>query len=283
MKLLRIALVNIFTVCLVWHEPTTATEQPQRIVSTHLCTDQYLLLLADYDRIVSISSFSTNPNLSVLAEEAMQFPLNLGQAEEIVQFQPDLILTIQFGNPHVALLRKLGYQVIEIPIAQSVEDIRSNILTISEVIGEKQRGVRMLKEFDRKLNLLRNRKSDIQPLIAIYRANGYTSGRQTLIAEIVQYAGLRNLATELGMEHTRHLPLEVLVTQKPHGLILDIDTKPRSLAYELPSHPAIRRAFAELPRINIPAKYWTCGTPFVSDALEQLVDFRQLIEKSSRQ
>ena len=282
MNLIRKVLFSVFVPTLALFELAIGQEPPKRIVSTHLCTDQYLLLLANHDRIVSLSAYSTRPNLSVLSEEAKQFPLNQGNAEEIVLLQPDLILTVQFGNPHVALLRKLGYRVVEIPLASSVEDIRSTILVISEVVGEKKRGKEILRDFDSRINRHRQQGSDIQPVVAIYRANGYTSGSQTLISEIVETASLRNLASELGMEQIRHLPLEILVKQRLDGLIIDTVEKRRSLAYEVPNHPAIRRMFKELPRISISAKYWTCGTPFVSDALDRLVEFRKQIVEGIR-
>lgn len=283
MKLTQKVLIGVIALTLVQCQLALAQDSPKRIVSTHLCTDQYLLLLADRDRIVSLSAYSTNSDLSVLSEEAKRFPLNQGNAEEIVLFRPDLILTIQFGNPHVAILRKLGYRVVEIPLALSIDDIRTNILKISKVIGFRNRGEEMLKNFDNRLNVHREKSSEIQPVVAIYRANGYTSGDQTLISEILESASLRNLASELGIKHTRHLPLETLVTQRPDGLIINSETKRRSLAYELPSHPAIQKMFKELPRINLSAKYWTCGTPFVIDALDKLVEFRKEIVQKIRE
>ena len=283
MNFIRMVLFSVFVPALALSELAIAQDPPKRIVSTHLCTDQYLLLLADHDRIVSLSAYSTRPNLSVLSEEAKQFPLNQGNAEEIVLLQPDLILTVQFGNPHVALLRKLGYRVVEIPLASSVEDIRSNILMISEAVGEKKRGMEMLRNFDSRINSHREQESDVQPVVAVYRANGYTSGSQTLISEIVETARLRNLASELGMEQVRHLPLEVLVKQRLDGLIIDTVERRRSLAYEVPDHPAIRRMFKQLPRISISAKYWTCGTPFVAHALDRLVEFRKQIVQGIRE
>ncbi|MCB1809381.1 MAG: ABC transporter substrate-binding protein, partial [Candidatus Competibacteraceae bacterium] len=65
---------------------------PQRIVSLNLCTDQWLLLLAERNRIASLTWLSADPEESPLAAEAQGIVLNYGQAEDIIPLQPDLIL-----------------------------------------------------------------------------------------------------------------------------------------------------------------------------------------------
>ena len=148
--------------------------KPSRIVSTHLCTDQLLLLLSDHDRIASLSFFSHNPDMSAMSETARNFPVNHGFAEEIVALDPDLILTSTFGHSSILLLERLGYQVRTIPVAGSLDDITSNIRLVADAIGESARGNAMATEFADRINTVRQQEVKIRPLLAIYNQNGFT-------------------------------------------------------------------------------------------------------------
>ena len=108
--------------------PSAADDRPSRIVSTHLCGDQLLLLLADRDRLRSISFFATDPDLSQLADLAKGLPRNRGLAEEILPLAPDIVFAGAFAaRPTVHLLRRLGVKVAEVPTAVTFDDIRQNI------------------------------------------------------------------------------------------------------------------------------------------------------------
>ena len=267
----------VFAVLFVCFKIASADQKPERIASTHLCTDQLLLLIADPDRIASLSIFASNPNMSMMAESAQPYPVNHGLAEELVVLNPDLILTSQFGSPNVLLLQRLGYRILNIPVALTIDNIRSNILVIADAIGERDRAENLIREFNRRIELQRVPEHEPHPMIVMYQPNGYTFGDQTLRSQIIEYAGFKNLAIELGMSHTRHLPLEVLITSRLDALMVETDYDHAALAHELPNHPAIQTAFADVPRVDVPGKMWICGTPFITDALEHLVKFRSQI------
>ena len=69
---------------------------PRRIVSLNLCTDQLLMLLAP-ERIAALSILATDPLLSVMAAEARRYPLVRGDAEEVLRFDPDLVVAAPFA------------------------------------------------------------------------------------------------------------------------------------------------------------------------------------------
>ena len=274
MKIVRIMLYAVLAVFFVISLPASANGKPERIVSTHVCTDQLLMLLADHERIVSLSHFASDPDMSVMAEEANRFPVNYGFAEEIVVLDPDLIVTIEFGNANVMLMRKLGYRVVEIPVALNLRDIRSNILAVAEAVGEYDRGLGLARDLENRIANASRRNSELRPLLVMYRVNGFTFGKETLVSELIEHAGFRNLASELGISHAQNLPLEILVSHRPDVLMADGNFKTSALANELPNHRALRRAFRDIPRVDLPGKFWVCGTPFVADALEHLANFR---------
>ena len=108
--------------------PVFAQEAAQRIVSMNLCTDQLLLLLVDKSRIASLSYFAANPDYSALANLAADIPANRGQADEVITFAPDLVLTSQFSATLAAnLLERMHYDVHRLGFAASLDDIYAKI------------------------------------------------------------------------------------------------------------------------------------------------------------
>ena len=254
--------------------PIVKAGKPERIVSMNVCTDQLLMLIADHSRISSVSHLAHQPENSAMWESARKFPANHGLAEEITSYRPDLIITSKFSRPQVSLLRKIGYSVLEIPIAESFSAIRANIRMVAEAVGETERGEQLIAEFDDAIKTAQDQRDRYKPLIALYFENGFTFGRNTLISEIVDQAGFRNLATELGISRGR-LPLEILVTHRPEALMITNRNYSPALANELPNHPAIRLYFSETPKIGSNSNLWICGTPFAAEAISRLVKFRK--------
>src|SRR5690606_1418517 len=78
--------------------PADAVENPQRVVSINVCTDQLALLLADEGQLESVSYLSQDPELSVMAAKARKMPVNYAQAEEVFLMKPDLVLAGTFSS-----------------------------------------------------------------------------------------------------------------------------------------------------------------------------------------
>lgn len=260
-----------------------AAERPSRIVSMNLCADQLLLLLADRERIASVSYLAANPRASAMAEETRGLHLNHGLAEEILPLEPDLVIAGAFTTrPTAFLLRRLGYRVIDQPVANDLDDIRANIRRIATAVGVPERGEALIADFDARLAALPPPRGRA-PRTALYWANGFTSGKDTLAQAIVTAAGLHNLADDLGISGSWQLPLETLLAADPEALITGRAREQPALANESFRHPALRQRFAGRPQLQIADKYWICGTPWVATAIEQLAAFREAIRNGADQ
>ena len=250
---------------------TPALSKPTRVVSMNLCADQLLLLLADRAHIASIGYLAVDANASAMAEAARGLDINHGLAEEIIPLEPDLVLAGSLTTrPTVFLLRRLGYRVVELPVASTFDDIRANIRTVAEAIGERERGESIVASFDRNLASTTDSDGSRNPVAALYWANGYSSGRGTLADVVARAAGFRNLASELGLAGTAQLPLETLLASKPDVLIVGRQRGGAAMAHEHLRHPAFRKAFADHPTVTLPNRLWVCGTPFVAEAVNRL-------------
>ena len=167
-------------------------EKPKRIVSLNLCTDQLLMMLVDSDRIAAVSYLSRNEDTSVMAQQARKLPLAYGFAEEILTLKSDLVLAGTFTTrPTVALLKRLGHNVLVVPPAYSLDDIRKNVRLVAAAVGEEEKGAALIDAFDQRLKRLARPPSDPKFTIVTYYANNYTSGSNTLADDVIRAAGFR--------------------------------------------------------------------------------------------
>lgn len=264
--------------------PRAAGAEPQRIVSLNLCADQLLIQLADRDAIASLSFLSHQTESSVMAAEARRFPINRGRAEEIITLDPDLVLAGRYTTrTTVDILRRLGYRVVELGVADDLAGVRRSIRTIAAAIGRSERGDALIQAFDARLTAAGPQPGAPRPLAAIYWPRGYSSGDGTLAADALAAAGFDNLAIRLGLQGTARLPLEVLLHSRADLIVLDDHgSDAPAVATEVFRHPALAKTLAGLPRVSIPASYWICGIPAVAEAVERLAAARDRINAGTR-
>ena len=246
--------------------------KPQRIVSINLCTDQLLILLADRKNITSLSYLAANKNSSAMYKEAIGIKQNYGKAEDILLMKPDLILAGSYtSRPAVFLLKRLGFNIVELPVATSLDDIRRNIMTVASAIGEVEKGKQLIASFNQRLSKALTARPKHPPVAVFYRENGYTTGGNTLANTILEIGGFSNLATQLGISGNGHLSLETLIIEDPDIIISGKQrSKKGSVAMAVFQHPAFKQFKAHKQLVHISDPLWVCGTPFILDAVEHL-------------
>ncbi len=250
---------------------------PRRVVSIHLCADQLLLTLADRSQIASVSRFAVDPQRSQMADAARGIPLNRGQAEEVISRRPDLVLAgARSARATVRTLTKLGFRVVDLPLARDFDDIRAQIAQVAGLVGKPEKGAALIAAMDDTLRRARDDTTGSRPVAAIYQPMGFTSGRGSLEHALLTAAGFANLADLLGYRLFGHLPLETLVTEKPDIVInwMGHDDDP-SLARQGYRHPAFARGSWRV--VTLPQKYWSCGMWYSADAVAQLAAVRRTL------
>ena len=261
-QLFKQILVNV--ALLSWATLTYAA--PQKIVSLNLCTDQLLMLLADPNQIASLSKIVDDQNVSFFAEKSVEFRKNRGDAEEIFVDSPDLVVAgVYTEKATVQILQSLGVRVEIFPIEQNFDDIIQNIRKMGLLVGHSDRSERMIDDFNVRLAELRSGITE-RPRAAIYSANGYTTGTDTMSGQILKTAGFQNITEEVGMSFGGTLPLETLVMLQPDFVITGKAYPGHSRSEEILKHPALR-PFKGITQTD--AK-WICGTPAVLDAVAEL-------------
>lgn len=252
------------------------TQAPQRIASLNLCLDQMLLKLVAPERIASVTYLSAEPALSPFAGQLQGIKLNHGSAEELIPLAPDLILTGDFGaREAVRLLERLDQPVVRLALPDSLDGIRQHIRTMGRLVGAEARADQLLTELDSALGRLTAVQAEGQPRPGAfwYSANSMVAGSGTLENELMQRAGYRNLASELGLSQFQPLALERLLAAEPELLILSQPYgQAFSLAREYLEHPVLARLDAR--RLAVPAALSGCPAPVMAQVIETLADGR---------
>jgi iron complex transport system substrate-binding protein len=260
--------------------PTGAIDKPRRIVSLDLCTDQLLVELAERNRIVAVTHLAGDPAVSAIPEAARGLAITRGGAEDVLRYDPDLILAGPFGvAATVDLLRRLGRTVGVVPQPADFDGVRASVRKVAAAIGEPDKGEKLVAEFDRRLAQL-PAPAGVPPTALIYQVGGSVSGAGSLADTALAAAGFRNVSGQYRLTKGGQVPIEALVAKPPDLLVLasNIDEYRTALADNL-RHPAIRLLRERVASLELPWRYWLCGTPHIADAMTLLVEARVLIER----
>ncbi|KAF0176433.1 MAG: iron complex transport system substrate-binding protein [Alphaproteobacteria bacterium] len=260
----------VIVVLLALFAATANAQAPRRVMSINLCTDQLALMLLPRERIASVSWLARDPALSAMAREAMAVPVNHGSSEEVLRARPDIVLAGTYTTrATVETLRALGAPLVEIAPTENWADIRRATREVGDALGERAKADAALARMDATLARLAAEAPAQRPLVAFWSGPGMAPGAGTLSDAVVEAAGARNLARELGIVGFGALDAERLIASSPDLLITAEATPAPSLRREAASHPAIRNRWRGR-MISVPEALTSCGGPFTADAAVQL-------------
>lgn len=248
---------------------------PTRVVSLDLCTDQLLVELAQRDRIAAVTHLAADPAVSAIPDKARGIPITHGNAEDVLRYDPDLVLAGPFGvSSTVDLLRRLGRHVVVVPLPQDLDGVRASVRAVAGAVGEAAKGEALIAELDRRLSLLAPPASP-QPTALIYQVGGSVSGPGSLADAILTAAGLRNMSAAYRLSRGGQVPLESLIAKPPDLLVLASQEEDyRTALADNLRHPIIRRMRERGLWVELPWRFWLCGTPHIADAIERLARVR---------
>lgn len=251
---------------------TAAAAAPQRVVSLNLCTDQYLLALADREQIAALTTFAADPAMSAGAQQAAGIRLIRGAAEEVVRLDPDLVLGGTFTRRETrAMLRRMGYRVVDVPTAESFDAVRATTRDLAALLGHPDRGERLIADLDRALAEDGGDDAAAGPTALYFQRRGFANGAKSLMTEIMASAGLRNAAAAMGLQRTGRVDMEAVVTIRPDILLLDsLTPRLEDQGTHLLRHPALTATVPPERRIAMPQALVICGGPMTATAVARL-------------
>jgi iron complex transport system substrate-binding protein len=244
---------------------------PQRVVSTFLCTDEYVFRLLPRARIAALSyeAIDRKPVVSTIADAAAGLPVIRPSTETVLKLRPDLVVMYAGTNPRLHLgLQKLGVPVLDVPWANSLADVRRVTLMLGDKLGTPARAAALLAEMDRQIAAAKAAAPRPPVRTILYEPQGYASV-QGVTDEILQLAGLVNAAPAAKLTRSGQLPVEAVVASAPELLILGGEERSGSArAYAILHHPALKALdgrtqteFASLTPLMCPGPWSLDATP----------------------
>jgi iron complex transport system substrate-binding protein len=216
---------------------------PKRVVSTFLCTDEYVFRLLPRERIAALSFEATdrNPVVSTIADAAQGLPAIRPSAETVLNYRPDLVVMYQFTMPELhAQLARIGVPVLDVPWANSLADVRRITAMLGEKLGARDQAGTLLKEMDAKIATARAAAPRPPVATLIYEPNGYASSGG-VTADIMTLSGLKDVAPGLRLTRLDTLPVESVIAHAPELVILSGNRHTQNSRADLVQHhPALR-------------------------------------------
>lgn len=233
---------------------------PHHIVSLNLCTDQYLLALADRSQIAAVTRFARDRDMSAAAVAAQQVPPTRATAEELLVLAPDLVLAAPYQI--AARARFLGAaRTVTVPDASDLGGIEANIGAVATAVGHPARGRALIASMQAELAAV-PASTGRPPVVAYYQRGGYLTGTGTLVDDLIRRAGAINLAAVLHRPPLSRLSLEAIIAARPDYLLLERRGNARyDRGAALLDHPALARAFPRPRRLYLDEALTVCGGP----------------------
>ena len=249
-------------------QTVTAVFPPQRIVSTNLCADQLVAVLADPGQIAGLGRYARDPNMSAAADVAQHLPVFGGAAEQLIAARPDLVVGMPASTaPGLAGLEPGSYRTLDVAFVTDYAGIVSAVRQVARAVGHPARGEALIAAMD--ADLARLPHASRPAVAAYYQRRGFLTGSGTLVDDVIRRAGVENLATRLNKPALSQMSLEEMAAAQPDFLIVESATdQVRDQGVAMLHHPALDG----IPRIRMPEAWTVCGGPAYVKAVRAVAE-----------
>ena len=250
--------------------PATARPLP-RVASFGLCADQMVLMLADRAQIASVSDQASGP-LSAFAARARGIPVNRGSAEEVIAAGAKvLIYSDSLGKRSADALAGFGVTAIGLPFADGWAEVDAMTRLVARALDQTARGEALVADMHRRLARLRPAEPRRDwPTVVYYRPDGGGAGAGTFVDASLTAAGFRNLQAEWGPPLWSGVPIEQVVRHPPDLFAVSYFDTSRNALSVLRRNPVLWGHARTRPVLDVPGRYWNCGSPLLVDAVAHL-------------
>lgn len=262
--------------------------KPQKIVCTHVFASEILLDLVDHKRIVGLTKWIHDPDLSSASQKAQDIKgIAEVNSESIIKLQPDLVLLS--ANTQLELINSLedaGLKVYVFPEISRQAEISPLITTLGLVVSEPEKAQFLIQTMQVKLEKLARKVAALpaekKQAVLLFLRFGAIGGKETIFGDSLKAAGLYDVYDDIRHKKEQGarmvLSKEEVLRSKPQLILLSSWSQGGSYASsqaqleELYSDPA----YQNLPAIKtrnalvIPQTYVNCLSHNFATAVESL-------------
>lgn len=246
----------------------------QRVISLDYCADQYVMALVGPEEIGAISP-AAGSEYSYLADRSQGLPRMRPTSEQVLLAKPDVVVR-QWGGGYnaTAYLDRFEIPVAQISFGLDIESTRANLRMIGAALGAEARAEALIRDVDARLAAVRasQRPGDARPRALYVTPGGITAGSETFIHEMMEAAGVVNMAAEGGRAGWHEIDLEAIAVNPPDLVVgAFFDLKSNHVNYwSIARHSFLKQAMRETPTVLIPGAQVACAAWFFVDAVEAI-------------
>ena len=197
---------------------------PSRIISLNPSITEILFSLKLDDKIVAVTNNCNYPPAAKDKTKIGDMSLNY---EKIISLNPDLI--IAEGSIFKESLNKL--KAMNMPVfmvkCDNIEQLENSFLLIGQKTGKYQLALKLVKNFEAKLNKIKNRRGTTcgapttkpKIFVEVWNQPIMTAGKGTFFNDIINIAGGVNIAEKLNKSYPV-VNTEFLIKNNPDMIIL---------------------------------------------------------------
>ncbi len=199
----------------------TLDKVPQRIISLAPSNTEILFALGLADRVVGVTEYCDYPQAAT--EKPKIGGYNTVDFERVVQLEPDIIFATSIHEAEtIPKMEDLGLTVVVISPGNT-QEVFEAITLIGNCTGRSQEASQLVAEMHDQFQAIADKTKDLLPaerpgVFYVVRADPlYTAGSGTLINELIELAGGRNIFQ--GLDGYPSVSLEAVVEANPQVII----------------------------------------------------------------
>ena len=240
---------------------------PDRIASTSLCGDAYLLALAP-EKVAALS-WQSRDALSRAPEDMPALPQAWDNTERLLSLSADFIL---FGSGEgktaQKYLAKTDKRSVNLSWGEDFENVFTNLTNIGEAIGEPKQAKRKIDSIKIRLSKLADDPNLEKPKILYLSRSGGSAGPGTLVDAAITAAGGQNIMSKSGWFTPDP---EYLISLQPDLIITSYFDDGYESVNAVPlRNKTVREFINRHERLDIPGHIWPCAGPHLVEAAEMI-------------
>lgn len=212
------------TVTLADGSEYTFESAPETIASMVFGTDEMLLDITDFDKIVGLSGKDNGILYKSDPSNKSQSILKINDnAEILADLCPDAVIGASWTSAELQeLMSDMDIPFYGYTTPKTLAEINVVVEEIGYFLGEDEKSQEIVEDITQRLEAVTDITSKITDKVTVmaYNIHGSSSAKGTLFDDMVTLAGGINLSTEAGLEGTATISKEQLVDMNPEVIIL---------------------------------------------------------------
>lgn len=210
----------------------TIPKKPQKVIGSSAFIDTMIVGIVPGNYLVAATEADRDPAISYIAEDtkdiSMTVPLMGLPTEIIAQTKPDLIVASTYVKPsELELYKNLGIPVIVLKGPKNIDDVEEDIRILSEALGEKERGEKVISQMKSKLAEVDQKLASVEKKKSAYLVTQMTrfGGPGSMFDDMLTRAKVDNAIGMAGARNGQMISPEMLVKVDPDMFIVSTDRK----------------------------------------------------------